>query len=81
MELDAFAAVVGGQLEDVGTAGHVLSAGVTPTADQPAGTDGIVTEYVAPGVLALAFAHWSRTAFFVASAALRRTASACAAER
>ncbi len=53
---EAFATVVGEQFEDDGTAGHVVSAGVMLTGDQAEdGTVGSVTEYVAPGVLTLAF--------------------------
>jgi hypothetical protein len=79
--LAAFADADEGHVDEVGTGGHVWSAGVTVSAGQPLGTVGRVTEYFAPGLLVVASAHWSRTAFLVASAALRRRASACAESR
>jgi hypothetical protein len=81
--------VVGGQLDDVGTAGQFCPAGDDDAlSEKPAGSTVVVVTYVAPGVLteAVLFAdvycqHRSRTAPFVASAALRRIASASAAVR
>jgi hypothetical protein len=47
--LAAFADVVGGHVDELGTGGQVWSAGVIVSADQPVGALGRDTEYVAPG--------------------------------